>query len=334
MNLSESIDAYLAYRRLQRYADNTLEIDRQTLSSLVAEVGDLKLSSMGPQHVDRWLAARSAICQPSTLNTQQQVLRSWEKWLHQRALLSPRQSLTGHLRNYRIMPKRRLIIPAAEFSRVLDAATDPTDRLIVSLGMFLFLRQGELSTLTVSDARLSEGLMDVTVHKSRVRDVMPICRELDVELRRYLTWRSERSAVLPGQFLACAKNAGFGPGGVVRQCQPRPNRQVCRPFDAVHRVLRKAGFEVPPGEGCHTLRRSGATALYQSLRDQGHDHAIRICQAMLHHASVTTTERYLSIDADRKVRDDLFRGREMFPDVASASVSLIRLGEGVTASGA
>ena len=54
----------------------------------------------------------------------------------------------------------------------------------------------------------------------------------------------------------------------------------------IARGLREAGYYIPY-EGGHTLRRSGATALYNQLTHVGHDRAIRICQAMLGHSSVS-----------------------------------------------
>ena len=79
------------------------------------------------------------------------------------------------------------------------------------------------------------------------------------------------------------------------------------------------GYYVP-FEGGHTLRRSGATALYDQLTFMGHDRAIRICQAMLGHSSVQTTEIYLRLDLDRKVRNDLLAGKPMFPDRGEGTV--------------
>jgi integrase len=92
---------------------------------------------------------------------------------------------------------------------------------------------------------------------------------------------------------------------------------------AIRTILQAAGY-YRPQEGGHTLRRSGATALYNQLSSVGHDRAIRICQAMLGHSSVQTTEIYLRLDLDRKVRNDLLAGKRMFPEEGTATV--LRLG--------
>lgn len=66
-------------------------------------------------------------------------------------------------------------------------------------------------------------------------------------------------------------------------------------------------------EGVHTLRRSGARALYDRLVSEGYDGAMRTVQSMLHHSSIQTTEHYLGIHLDKKRRDDVVRGKHLFP---------------------
>lgn len=326
MKLTEAIEAYVSYRTLQRYAPATIRNDHKVLRHLLEAVGDVQVRDLGPQHVDRWLAIRSGRCQPSSLNTEQQSLRGFEAWMHQRSLISPRVSLTGHLRNHRYVPQRHLIVPASQFATLLDAATYPTERIVIALGLYLFPRQSEIASLRISDVSLERSSVTLEIHKTRERDTMPICAELDEELRSFLTWRAKQFPLRPNQYLACARHVGFNGGTEWRapSVTLRPDRPQSRPYDAVKRVLHAAGYHADNDrEGCHVLRRSGATALYQRLKGEGHDYAIRTVQAMLHHKSVTTTERYLDIDADRKARDDLIKGQRMFP-VADNVVSLTR----------
>ena len=90
----------------------------------------------------------------------------------------------------------------------------------------------------------------------------------------------------------------------------------------VREVLKEAGY-YQQLEGGHTFRRSGAIALYNQLSEVGHDRAIRICQAMLGHASIQTTEIYLRLDLDRKVRNDLLAGKPMFPQREPAKIVVL-----------
>jgi integrase len=99
-------------------------------------------------------------------------------------------------------------------------------------------------------------------------------------------------------------------------------------------VLLKAGYDLDKGEGGHTLRRSGATALYNELSERGHDRAIRMCQAMLGHASIQTTEVYLALNLDRKARNDLLAGKRMFSVGGPAKVlSLEKAADGKANTG-
>lgn len=327
MMLSEAIEAYVSYRALQRFAPATVRNDSRVVRQLLEVVGNIQVRNLGPQHVDRWLAVRSDKCQPSTLNVEQQSLRGFEQWMHQRSLISPRVSLTGHLRNHRSMPKQKLVVPASQFGVLLDAATYPTDRIVIALGLYLFPRQSEIASLRIADVSLERGVINLEIHKTRERDVMPICAELEDELRSFFTWRAREYPLRPNQYLACARHVGFTretAGQRAPGVSLRPDRPQSRPYDAARRVLNAAGFYADNDrEGCHVLRRSGATALYQRLKREGHDYAIRTVQAMLHHKSVTTTETYLDISADRKARDDLIKGQRMFP-VADNVVSLTR----------
>ena len=76
------------------------------------------------------------------------------------------------------------------------------------------------------------------------------------------------------------------------------------------------------GEGSHTLRRSGARALFDRLAESGYDRSLRIVQSMLHHSSVTITEKYIGVTPDQRSRDEIIKGQEMYPVREENVVSL------------
>ena len=102
----------------------------------------------------------------------------------------------------------------------------------------------------------------------------------------------------------------------------------------VHRIAQRAlvgiGFDthdehgVTAREGMHTLRRSGARALFNELVLEGYDGALRTVQSYLHHSSSTMTERYLGLAEDRHRRNKEFVGRNLYPSLAQG---VIRIGE-------
>ena len=103
-----------------------------------------------------------------------------------------------------------------------------------------------------------------------------------------------------------------------------PTKPNAYPWMIVQEVLER--LEYPKKhEGGHTLRRSGARAYFDQLRSEGYDSAMRDVQAMLGHASLTTTEIYLGLNLDRQRRNARLAGKQMFPGhTASANVIPIR----------
>jgi integrase len=98
-----------------------------------------------------------------------------------------------------------------------------------------------------------------------------------------------------------------------------PDSPVSRPSRRVQAALEAIGMETrntdgtSKREGSHTLRRSGARALFDQLTlDGGYDHPLRIVQSMLHHASITQTEVYIGVTADKRTRDEIIRGKPMY----------------------
>jgi len=85
----------------------------------------------------------------------------------------------------------------------------------------------------------------------------------------------------------------------------------------VKRAMRRIGHE-PHGSGMHTLRRSGARALFDRLRHEGYDGALMRVSSMLGHADTKTTEIYLGLSIERQQRNELIAGKAMFPDMTES----------------
>ena len=93
----------------------------------------------------------------------------------------------------------------------------------------------------------------------------------------------------------------------------RPNHPMRHPYYAAKRPLRAIGME-EKGIGGHVLRRSGARALFDRLRHEGYDGALKRVQSMLGHSNSIITERYLSLGVERLQRNEMLAGKPMFPD--------------------
>jgi integrase len=166
---------------------------------------------------------------------------------------------------------------------------------------------------------------------------MPVPQELDAEMRRWLTHYSAIAGPLePWHYLVPVRQVFpvNGPDGrIVRHDSAyRPDRKIGGAGRIVNPILEKIGFPVvdengkPCGEGSHTIRRSGARALFDQLVEGGYDHALRLTQSLLHHSSVVQTERYIGITADRRSRDDILRGKIMYHVDTSNVLQMTRAG--------
>lgn len=340
-HLSETIQEYLRSCSSAGDKPSTVRNKTRTLDHFLTVVGNIQTRNITPQHVDTFFAAmQSKRHSPGTLNNHLFTLRHYFRWCSQRKYRGIGDDPSSGRRPYRQPERRRMFVPRADFDRLLDSAPHPRDRIVVALGLYLFLRQSEIASLKISDVDLDEATVWVTVHKTGQIDPMPITRELDRELRRWLTWYSVDSGPLDGSWYLCPakmgpKFVGTGQGKLVQVERPgstlRVTSKMSHVEDCVKRALVSAGYPIRDDngkstmEGVHTLRRSGARALFDDMVDnRAYDGAGRTVQAMLHHKNFTMTERYLQLDLDRKRRDDLLRGQSMFTEVDMANVVELR----------
>lgn len=342
-NLSEVISEYLATRPSAGEKPSTVRNKRRTLDHFLTAVGNIQTRNVGPQHVDVFFAAMQRKHHSTgTMNNHLFTLRHFFRWCSQRSYRRVGDDPTAGRRPFRTPERRRLIVPRSDFGTLLDAAVHPRDRMVVALGLYLFLRQSEVASLTLADVDLDSGTLHVTIHKTGQIDPMPITRELDGELRRWLTWYAVDAGPLqPDWYLCPAKSRpqfrGAGQAKLVRVVSSsgtlRPTVKMQKVEDCAKRALEGAGYPIRDAagkstmEGIHTLRRSGARALFDDkVESRAYDGAGRLVQAMLHHKNFTMTERYLQIDLDRKRRDDLLRGQSMFTEVDMSNVVELRQG--------
>lgn len=324
--LSDVLDLYAADRLHRGIAKGTRRNEMQVLRLLLADVGNIQTKSLRVQHVDIFWSRRGGWA-PGTQNRARHSLSTFFKWCQARGHIERGLDLLEGSRKVKVPPRNRVIIPQSEFSTVLDASTSPYERIVVAVGLYLFLRLSEISILRWRDIDEKVGSIEVFRPKTTTLDTLPLCSELHAELRR---WRLDYAArmgtpvqpdwlVVPARskprFRGLGYRRGFemvSEGSYLVHTSPRLNHIAAD-------VLTRTGY-YREHEGGHTLRRSGAVALYNQLSSVGHDRAIRIVQAMLGHANITTTEIYLRLDLDRKVRNDLLSGKPMFPSEGEATV--------------
>lgn len=324
--ISESVAAYMRWRGSQDYSKNTLDTTRYVLSNFARITKDVQTKRLSTAHIERYFDEASKTRSGRTLAGDHQIVGAFLKWCrHTKRMAGDNDPMYGRRSPAGIVKERRRV-PASDFPRLLDAAGDrsPRDRGLTAFLLYTLCRDGEARSVKIRDLHLDQGYVKVTVHKSRSEDSLPISSELDTEMRRWLKAYTETVGPLDGNdllFPARQPMPLFENGKIVghgfsyRKGQAvRSARQVVQP------ALNDIGFATHDKdgkslyEGAHTLRRSGARALFDALSaDGGYDHPLRIVQAMLHHKSVTMTEKYIGVTADRRTRDELIRGKVMFP---------------------
>ena len=326
MLLSDAVDQYQADRRAKGYKPNTVRSDGNTLRSFLSVLGNIQVSSLAQRHMDRYWSAKAGSA-PATFNRARAQLSTFFKWCQVRGHLPRDVDLLEGTRKRRVPSTVRYVIPVDRFGEVLDAADNGRDRAILALGLYLFTRISETANIQWRDIDFSQKTVVVYRSKTETGDVLPMCQELEGELRN---WRLAYSAyvgevVRPEWYVtppfSTPRWTGKEGGGftLVEAGRLLPTRRMVVATRPIKRVLAKLGVD-DRYEGGHTLRRAGAIALYHQLSSVGHDRAIRMCQAMLGHSSIQSTEIYLNLDLDRKARNDLIAGKKMFPEVAPGVV--------------
>src|SRR5512139_1642090 len=322
MDINTAIEQWHTYRERAGFAKNTVKSGKQALNAFMAITGNIQVRSLGPHHGEMFLTEMlSKGYSPATINLRLAMLSRFCQWCRDRRLMTGNQNPLATTRYQPVEDKPRRRVPVDDFPRLLDAADRPQTRILIALGLYLFNRASEATFLKVGDVDLDRGEIRVYQPKTKRWDMMPVCAELDAELRRWLTWYAQDQSSVgpldPAWFLVPARRPFNPDRPPVAGPQMNPERKMVNTSLAVHRALRAIGWSVigEDMEGMHTLRRSGARALFEDLvarQERARDDALRIVSAMLHHKSVTQTETYLGLEADREKRDLLFKGRCMF----------------------
>ncbi|MGZ4524097.1 MAG: tyrosine-type recombinase/integrase [Mycobacteriaceae bacterium] len=226
-------------------------------------------------------------------------------------------------------PKTRLILSANELLALLDNASNPIERVALSVGMNTGLRGNDIRRLTIFDVSLSSGVIQTEIRKTRKLDIKPITMDLQPELIRWLDLYAEYMGLedrgqLPNEWLLVPSYRNPAPREKRQHVHPRPTLVHTKPWLMVKRPLERIGYPTK-GEGFHTLRRSSARALFEILRasGEGRDHALMIVKDFLNHASVTQTELYLGLNQERALRDALLKDQPFLSRLAQTEQARI-----------
>lgn len=337
-DLSSAVDNYLGWRASQGYSKSTLRNERSCLTRFLATVGNIGVHQIKDRHVTRFAEESGKTRAASSMANDQMCLGRFFDWArHTKRMSQDNDPMYGR-RLPRAVKRERYRIHVTDFPRLLDLAeeSDPRNRALTAVLLYTLCRDQEAADLRIGDVDLQAGYITMRVHKSRREDRMPISAELDQELRRWLTHYTLESGPLQDHhhLLPARKSTGLHHNELGKiaghTCEYLPQRKMGQAGRSLKPILERLGVPMVDHhgkntyEGAHTLRRSGARALFDHLVSIGYDQSLRVVQSMLHHSSQVTTETYIGITADRRTRDDLIKGRCMYASPDGTVISIAR----------
>lgn len=334
--LSDGLVDYMALRASQDLSKQTTANENGVLRRFLAVNGNIWCHQINERHVTRYFEEAAKTRSPRSLQLDHTVLTQMFDWMRKtRRLPMTMDPMVGR-RRPKTRHKERDRIHVSQFAHLLDLAEaqDPRNRAIIAVLLYTLIRDQEAADLRYGDVDLNAGYLHVRITKSHTEDLMPICSELDAELRKWLTiYAAEaRRPLQPNDYLLPRRQSA----GLVKdenndliighEMFYEPTRPIARVGRVASAVLKDFGWEMRDHagkskmEGAHTIRRSGARALFDRLSANSYDHSLRIVQSMLHHSSIQITEHYIGVTVDRRSRDDLLRGKYMYSEPLADNV--------------
>lgn len=326
IRLSEAVVEYIADMRSNGRKEGTVRTSQYTLDALVRIIGNKVVRNIDKPDITDYYQARSKDnLAASTVNLQTTRLKLFFTWCEEEGYLDQQVRPMRGRGKLDFMPPERLRITVEQFPALLDAAPNPRDRMVMALGLYTMMRESEIRQLRVRDLALVDQTLAMRRYKTNDTDVLPVSTELHDELANYLMWFSSHLGreLLPEDFLVPSNHwvkAVYDPE-LQRFAKVSVDRLVLRPDRPMHcekpglitkAAVKELGYTDLKGVGAHTLRRSAATELFHSLREEGYDSALLTTMAWLGHKNTKTTLEYLDEKRERTVRNDKYKGQVMF----------------------
>lgn len=339
--LGEAVPEYIEFLKADGKAFSTIDGRKIALNRMLRVLGtEMYVHSLEPHHMTKVWTETKKDRSANSCAIDYQAYKLWIAWCEDYKYRARFESPLKHIaRPVTFYPERRRV-PAEKFPELLTAASPfPRDRMFVACGLYILGRKVEMSHIQWGDIDRNAGEIILTRFKTKEDDILPISSELEAELDYYEDWyrfvtdTPMNQQLKPNWYLCAASTRPQWIGPEWSRGFLRPDILIDKQSgtDLVKKALTGIGFELRNPktgksmfEGAHTLRRSGARALYDTLVAMGHDGALRVVMAMLGHSSIMQTERYIGLSLDKKLRNDLLRGKVMYPKAAEAKPAFVR----------
>lgn len=343
--LGDLIPQFLQHRKVnQALATSTLDNDKTVLQQLLYFCGGtLQIRKLDARKVDEFLAYRAASgISQGYMNIHINVLKQFFSWCDRWNYLPASESPMRGVVQKDYIPKRKQRISVTQFSDLLDVAEarHPQHRIVVAMGLLTMMRRNEIRDLRVGHWLPAERELLAARTKTKENAVMAVDSVLAEEITRWLRFygRTLGYRPHPHAYLIPAKRKPRGTRNERGQFQYVPGDAHLLPDTPVgqmERIVRWSmedlGLETRDSEGAslfegmHTLRRSGARALYDQLVSEGRADALRLVQTELGHKHQSQTEEYIGISLDQKTLHDRVKAAPLFPQMVANSGTVRRI---------
>jgi integrase len=270
---------------------------------------------------------------PNSYNHQMNLLKGFINYLIREEVAELRA--TEGMKHKKAGGVLHLRLSHDEVLAMLDSAQDAYERWILACAYYTFGRDSECCPLLFGHIDEMAGEITWFRKKTQQHDTLPMMDAFAAEYRR---WRKALAEIMEEEpkssWHAIPARTKHGRGGWTYN--PQKGRYSCAVIvkKNVKNLLKGVyGAEAPEvqslvkDQGVHILRRSGARNLYEEMCDAGVERPIDVVQAMLGHANVPTTLRYIGVDVQRRHRDKVVRHGDWLsnrPDTGGAAVIPIR----------
>lgn len=309
--LSIAADEYMAYCYRRGGSDGLRRSQRSLFRRMVTRLNDCQVGSLTPDHIEGLFygpGGFSESCAATTLAKYRGDLMSFLAWAYRRRWCDDPTVLLGGVVQTSTRSRRvRVRLSESQMWAMVAAAPDKRDAAMLVFAMHTGCRISELLDLRVRDVNLDLGETRVRIIKTKEEDTLRHSPVLDRHLRAWLTFYAQRCPGFhPGAYLFPARMPARLVG--VRHASDdergyNPDAKISSPGKYLKRMAETAGVPLESGDAWHTIRRSVARIYFDRASEMGHDAALRLTSAFLHHKNTNTTEVYLGLELEKAQRD-------------------------------
>lgn len=309
-NVSKAAADFIAYNYGKGGSAGVRYSQQSLLRRFARSVNDCQAGTLTPEHLETFFYGPGGLaetCARSTMGKYHGDLKAFLSWAHRRSWCDDPARLLGGITHTSTRVRRnRLRLSESQMWAMVQAAPTPRDAAMLVVAMHTGCRVSEILDIRLRDVNLETAELGLRIIKTHEEDVMRIAPTLDRYLREWLTAYHEYAQPASSDYLFPAARRPAFVEGFVADWQERgfnPDRKINNPATIVRDMAARAGVELESGDGWHTVRRSVARLFFDKSSHRGHDAALRMTAAFLHHKNTSTTEIYLGLELEKAKRD-------------------------------